>query len=389
VRILHTVEFYEPSVGGAQEVVRQLSEHLVRRGHEVTVATSRLEARAFDQLNGVRIEEFDISGNAVRGISGEVDRYQEFLRQGSFDVMLNYAAQQWATDLAMELVGSIPYAAVMAPCGFSGLFQRPYCSYFAGLPAILRRYDALVFHGRDYRDIDFARRHGLDGLFVIGNGVDKQEFGEPRVGFRDRYRIDADEPLILTVGSHTGLKGHQRLAEAFRRSDLPRATLAILGNPVAGGCQRTCRARAAIQGLVDRRKRTIVDAVPREAVIQAFFEADVFALPSRIECAPAVLYEACAAGTPFVASNVGNAAEIAVVTGAGVIVETTLDSEGYADVSPQLLSKALTDLIRHPDTRAAMGSAGREAWRASFTWDHIASQYEGMYLRAVARRVRT
>jgi len=42
VNILHTVEFYSPSVGGAQEVVRQISELLVKRGHDVTVATMSL-----------------------------------------------------------------------------------------------------------------------------------------------------------------------------------------------------------------------------------------------------------------------------------------------------------------------------------------------------------
>ena len=46
MKILHTVEFYHPSVGGMQEVVKQLSERLVRLGHNVTVATSQLkEAR--------------------------------------------------------------------------------------------------------------------------------------------------------------------------------------------------------------------------------------------------------------------------------------------------------------------------------------------------------
>ena len=40
MKILHTVEYYSPSVGGAQEVVRQVSEQLTRRGHTVTVATS-------------------------------------------------------------------------------------------------------------------------------------------------------------------------------------------------------------------------------------------------------------------------------------------------------------------------------------------------------------
>ena len=87
MKILHTVEFYSPSVGGAQEVVRQISEQLVSRGHEVTVATTKLAVRRDAVINGVRIESFAISGNAVRGCTGEVDRYREFLRTGNFDII--------------------------------------------------------------------------------------------------------------------------------------------------------------------------------------------------------------------------------------------------------------------------------------------------------------
>ena len=79
MKILHTVEFYYPSVGGAQEVVRQLSEHMVRMGHDVTVATTRLPARERLTHNGVKIVEFAISGNRVRGLEGGVDDYRGFL----------------------------------------------------------------------------------------------------------------------------------------------------------------------------------------------------------------------------------------------------------------------------------------------------------------------
>ena len=35
MKILHTVEFYHPSQGSMQEVVRQISERLVKLGHKV------------------------------------------------------------------------------------------------------------------------------------------------------------------------------------------------------------------------------------------------------------------------------------------------------------------------------------------------------------------
>src|SRR3954462_6732295 len=104
LRILHAVEFYAPSVGGAQEVIRQVSGRLAARGHDVTVATTHLRERRVDVIDGVRIEGFDVRGNAVRGIEGDVERYRRFVLDGGFDVVMTYAAQQWTTDALLPIL---------------------------------------------------------------------------------------------------------------------------------------------------------------------------------------------------------------------------------------------------------------------------------------------
>lgn len=78
LKILHTVEYYSPSVGGAQEAVKRISELLVKKGHEVTVATTYLPEREKYNINGVKIEDFSISGNSVRGFSGDTAKYSGF-----------------------------------------------------------------------------------------------------------------------------------------------------------------------------------------------------------------------------------------------------------------------------------------------------------------------
>src|SRR5207245_8229890 len=103
MKILHTVEFYHPSVGGSQYVVRQLSERMAALGHDVTVATTKLPERTKKLINGVRIVEFDIAGNDVVGFKGNTDEYRNFLLKGDFDVVMNYAAQQWSSDLCYDL----------------------------------------------------------------------------------------------------------------------------------------------------------------------------------------------------------------------------------------------------------------------------------------------
>jgi glycosyltransferase involved in cell wall biosynthesis len=339
----------------------------------VTVATRALPDRTERVVDGVAIEEFDAGGSALHGLSGEVERYRDFVREGGFDVVMSYAAQQWTTDALLGTVGDVAAATVLAPCGFSGLGTRSWRGYFRRLPDALRRFDALVFHSETYQDIEFARAAGLTNLHVIPNGADEREFGADAVDFRALHSIAGDEPLLLTVGGHTGLKGHARVLRALERIESP-AVLALVGNtPVSGGCLEEC------ERLAERsRRRVLLLDPPRDEVVAAYRAADLFVFASEVEASPLVLYEASAAGTPFVSGPAGNADEIASWTGGGVVVPARRRRRRVR-VSPRRLASAVDELLADRSRLAEMGARGRSAWSESFTWDAIATRYERLY----------
>jgi len=231
MRFLFCSEFYFPSVGGVQEVMRQVAERLVQQGHEVTVATTRLANRDFDHHNGVRIVEFGVAGNLARGMEGEVDRYRDFVRSFKGDALLIKAAQQWTFDALWPILDEIKCRKVFIPCGFSGLFEPSYAQYFEAMPDVLRKFDHLIFYAERYRDVDFARKHGISNFSILPNGASEIEFGvEPDREFRNRHGIPADSAVLLTVGSLTGVKGHQELLEAFVRLRTPRRHVTFIMN---------------------------------------------------------------------------------------------------------------------------------------------------------------
>jgi L-malate glycosyltransferase len=381
MKILHTVEFYSPSVGGAQEVVRRISEQLVRRGHEVTVATTHLPERESTYINGVRVEGFSISGNEVLGYRGETDRYLSFLADGKFDVMMNYAAQQWATDLVFSIVSKLPYRKVMAPCGFSALSLSKYEPYFRKMPDIMRQYDHLIVHSEMTRDSQFIRQHGMNHYSVMPNGAAREEFEHVTDGFRERYGIPRGIPMVLTVGSHTGAKGHSLSMKAFAQAKIGRAVLVIIGNILGGiGCLRRCQMQAAwVRFRSLGQKNVLLLDLPRKDVVSAYRAADLFVFGSNIECSPIVLFEAMAAETPFVSSDVGNAREIAEWSGSGIIIPTVQDSNGLARAAASDMSRAIENLLSDPSRRQAMAQAGHDSWKERFSWERIAAQYESLY----------
>jgi glycosyltransferase involved in cell wall biosynthesis len=389
VKILHTVEFYSPSVGGAQEVVRRVSEAFVRRGHDVTVATTRLPARTTRTLNGVRIEEFDVSGNAVRGLVGELDRYRGFVADGPWDVVMTYAAQQWTMDALLPVLDDVRAATVLAPCGFSALRDPAYGDYFRDLPIALVKWDHLIFHSDTYQDVEFARRAGLTRYSVVPNAAEPTEFeaADPEA-FRAEHGLSPDTPLLLTVGSHTGIKGHALVLDALRALRADGVVLALVGNTVHGrGCLWDCRRRALALRLASRgRRRALLLDPPRPEVAAAYRAADLFVFGSEIECSPLVLFEAMAAETPFVTVDCGNASEIAAWGGAGVVVPSSRRSDGRVVASATELARAIERLLADAPARAAMAEAGREAARERFNWDAVAGEYERVYRTALARR---
>lgn len=385
MKILHTVEFYEPSQGGAQEVIKQLSERMVELGHEVTVATTRLPERKAKSINGVEIAEFDVHGNEVVGIGGEVEKYKEFLTRGDFDIMMNYAAQQWATDLVFEVLDQIPAKKVIVPCGYSALYNPDFEAYFAKLPGILKRYDASIYLSKRYQDYAFAKKHSVRNLHIIPNGANEREFADLADGVHFRRQHGIKGFLIVTIGNHTGAKGHAETLAAFELFPYP-ATLVIIGKPQEeDGCLEECQEVSSQINKKWPEKQVLLLSLPRTETVAALKNADVFLFLSNVEASPLVLFEANAAQIPFISTDVGNAREIAKWTKGGRIIKTLPDERHEGNVCADISSAVehLTKLYENSRLRTRLGKKGRKAWLKRFTWEEITKKYLQVYERAL------
>jgi len=387
MRILHTVEFYQPSIGGMQEVVRQLSERLVGLGHEVTVATTKLPERKNNILNGVKIEEFEISGNFVRGLKGEIERYEKFLVESDFDVVVNFAAQQWATDITLPVLGKIKAKKVFVPTGFSGLYANEYGEYFEKMKEWMKEYDMNVFLSEDYRDVNFAKENNIDKRVLIPNGAGEDEFlKKPEIDIRKKLGISDDNFSILHVGSHTGVKGHAEAIDIFKKAKIKNVTLLIVGNKCeGGGCHSSCEMAARAFNLSPMRffdrKKIVIRELSRTDTVAAYIAANLFLFPSNIECSPIVLFECMASRTPFLTADVGNAKEITSWSNSGIVLPTKKDNTGYglSYVNVKSSAKILEEIMKDKNKLEEMGENGFGVWKEKYSWEKIARQYEFLY----------
>lgn len=385
MKILHCVENYFPAKGGMQEVVRQLSERMAARGHDVTVATRNHPARNFTELNGVKVMSFTVDGNYASGMTGEVEKYQRFLLEGNFDVITFFAAQQFTTDAALEILPQIKAAKVSVPTGYSNLYNPAFKEYFAKMKVWIQHYNMNVYLSNDYRDINFARDNGVKNLTIIPNGADEREFSDntPQINVRREFDLSDSSFLVLHVGNYTGHKGHREAIEIFLRSEIKNGALLMIGENTDYFKKRSIfkyyKTGMLWLSSIFSSKKIILTAASRELTVAAYKQADVFLFPSNIECSPVVLFEAMAAGVPFLASDAGNSAEIAEWSDAGVILPGTKDTAGLSHVGVKSSVPLLNTLYHDAERRKKLSESGRKNWAEKFTWEKIARQYETLY----------
>jgi len=364
MRFLFTTEFYYPLRGGAEEVVRQIAERLVKRGHEVTVATSFVPYRTSAVINGVHIRQFKVAGNAVKGIRGEVSEYQSFVSSYDGDLLFNYAAQIWTTDLVFDILDSLKVKKVLAPLGYSKLKHPSYRRYFDQLPRFLSKYDKLIYTSEGYQDKIFGDAHGLsEKAIIIPNGAAEEEFLQPPLGFRKQYGI-CTPYMVLNVSNHYWSKGHLFAIEAFKRMRRNDVTLVIIGELPQRHPWHSCYPICKALSKADRRIK-VLRKVPREWVVSAYKEADIFLFSSKVECAPLVMYESFASKTAFVTTHVGNVkdhSDIVIIVG-----------------SPDEMARAANKLLDDHSARESLASRAYALWHAEHRWEYIIEKYEKLF----------
>jgi starch synthase len=232
---------------------------------------------------------------------------------------------------------------------------------------------------RCYPELDPARVH------VVHNGIDTQDWAP--VDDVDRVRelgVDPDRPSVVFVGRITRQKGLPLFLRAC--AALPPEVQIVL----CAGAPDTPEIEAEVEGLAaslaaDRSGVVwIREMLPRRDVVTLLTAATAFACPSVYEPLGIVNLEAMACETAVVATATGGIPEVVVdgQTGLLVPIEQAADGTGTPldpDAYVAAFAEALTAVVSDPVRAAAMGRAGRQRARDSFTWAAIAERTVEVY----------
>ena len=387
MRILHVVQAVDLKFGGVQEALRGLTHAQCLMGMDVDIVASSISAHQDTpayimgynksiQLNLYGPEFVDIIySNAMRKyLRHRIDEYDLVHVYGLYRFPPTYASRQARKQ-------NVPY--VICPHGSLDPFLYQRSSRNVLLKRLWERwFDLPNLHGASaihYTSEDEREHAAFLKLrapsFVVPNGLDWARFVSlpARGAFRAQLGI-GEAPLVLFLGRLSFVKGLDLLVPAFARvrARYPDAVLAIVGpdNEGYGAKVHGWVAELGLQTCV-----RFVDHLQGEAVLQAYVDADVFALPSYTENFGMVVAESLACATPVVISDQVNIHR--EVSGASAGLVTRCDAGEVAEAIGALLADA--------PRRAAMGAAGRELVQRQWTWDVVARQLTTEYERVIER----
>lgn len=150
-----------------------------------------------------------------------------------------------------------------------------------------------------------------DHVQVVSNGINLNLFQpEDRTQCRTELGIDADAPVLITVGTLNERKGFHRVIEQLPAllERHPKLVYLAVGGEHPDGDEQRLRALAAKLGVTEH-----VRFAGRQAPDKLryyYSAADLFVLPTRFEGWANVFLEAAACGLPTVTTRVGGNAEV-------------------------------------------------------------------------------
>ena len=290
-------------------------------------------------------------------------------------VQTPFVAHYAGRHLAREL--GVPWLTT-----YHTFFEEYLHHYLPAVPASLTRALARRFSSRQCNEVDrvivpstamaeVLRGYGVTRpLTVLPTGIPLSRFARgDGHGFRRRHGIEADRPVVLTVGRMAFEKNLDFLIDVLQkvRRRLPGVLLLLAGE---GPMRPHLMRRISREGL-DEHVRFLGYLDRERELTDCYQAADLFVFASRTETQGLVLLEAMAAGLPVVAlAEMGTRDVLREGQGCCIARDDVDDFAGKAE-------RVLTD-VRLRRRLADRGRRYAQEWAAHVMAERLANVYAQM-----------
>lgn len=402
-------QYYPPEMGAASLKVSEIAEHLVEKGHHVTVVTGfpnypegvvyegyRRKLYQKEEINGVRVvRTFLLTTRKRRSFRGRMSNHVSFMVSSIFGAL---GAGRHDIVYAYSPPLFVGFSAYVVSRFFRAPFLLdlhdlwPKAPIFLGVlknPALIRMAEMFerfvygkahrIFFQSDHARQDVVSRGVPAGKTVVHSlWVDTELFqpvpADQAEGIRHEYGMENRLVVMYTgsIGPAQGLDTVVRTAGLMRGDE-------VLFVFVGDGADRD-----RLVQMVSSQDLSNVLFIPPQPVkmMPAFMSAaDVLVAhldkaPFRLGTVPGKILNYMSCARPVLAGLEGIGADIIAGNGCGIVVEPQ---------QPEAMAQAITQL-GDPDLRRRMGEAGRAAAVAHYDRKKLLSDLERRMEEIVSER---
>lgn len=370
MRVLHFYKTYYPdSLGGIEQVIRQLCRGTSRLGvqNEVLSLTRERNApvREFEGHTVRRVPlDFEIASNGI-----SLAAIAELSRRAEDADLIHYHFPWPFADLAHFL------ARVKKPSLVT------YHSDIVRQKTLLRLYsplmhrflssvDAVIATSPNYLASSPVLQKHRDNTRIVTYGLDRSAYPEPQPATLDKWRSALGERFFLFIGVLRYYKGLQYLLDAMAHLPYP---VVIIGS---GPMEQELKEHAQRLQLVNVH---FVGAVSDEDKVALLKLSYAMAFPShlRSEAFGISLLEGAMFGKPMISCEIG--------TGTSFINQHGETGLVVPHCDPQAFGSAMRTLWEDPELAARMGRRAEQRYWDLFTAEQMAENYTSLYRELAAR----
>ena len=361
-------------IGGVERHVLEISNALIKRGHSITILTTRSPAHGrYHEIDGIKVIRVPYG---IPLYSSSIPfRTFGYLNLHDYDLIHAHTPNPTIADLScIKNQGKIPFILtyhndITKDGNLGKIISYAYNSTLGSF--LLKNSDVIITTTKSYAEKSNNLINYKYKIKVIPNGVTLNKFNDDmdRKKIKVAYNLPIQSKVILFTGQIEEYKGIKYLLQAFRKIlDYEKTSYLII---VGSGA--LCKYLKEITSELEISDNVIFSGYVRDRDLPHYYSAcDIFVLPSisKKEGFGIVQLEAMASGKPVICTN---------LPGVNEVDENEVASIHVPPKDAEALANAILILLKNEKQAKEMGANGRKLVEEKYSWDKVAEKTEIVY----------
>ena len=405
MRILFVVQNYYPSIGGSQELIRNLAERCIEVfGDEASVVTtnalldtSKCEnsyvASGKEVVNGVNVYRCNINKLIVKLVKfikkafawlGIQSSWLSLFSRGPISLEMFRVIFNAPVDIIVVTPGNYLHS-------FYTVLQKKVpvvvigaMHYNNGVDRILlscaKRCDMYLAHSSFERSVLLERGVAKEKVEVIGCGIEIGKFQQANIfnseSFRCMFGIGENEKIVTYLGRLASYKGINELLDAMFGIWRERDDVYLLIAGADHGYYQVIEKKVDSLNPALKRRVMLFRNIGEDEKLEILAETDIFVSASKEESFGISYLEAMAAGAVVIGSRIP-----AVMSWLGDRKQALL----VEPASSQAIQTAIEELLSNKDLFFDLQRNGYELAK-KYSWDRVVRRHREIYEKLISPR---